>query len=125
LGLPVEKEESGDIMASLEKSTENKEAQPLATPFRVPATTTTLAELVTDALNNPKYEWRTVEGIAKEASLPMGDVSYTLERDLSDEVVRSSIPDERGRSLYMTRDRYNRRRTLVNRILSVLSDEIR
>ena len=91
----------------------------------MPVSHISLAELVVSALNNPKYDWRTVEGLAKETNLPTGDVSYTLEHDLYEEVVRFVIPDEGSRSLYMTRDRYKRRRTLLSRILSVLSDEVR
>jgi hypothetical protein len=90
-----------------------------------PKPSVTLAEIVAAALQNPKFLWRTVEGIAKETKLPAGDILYVLEIDLSDRVIRSSLPDSKGRHLYGTRERYRKRRSLTNRVLSVLSDEIR
>jgi len=110
-------------MTSFEKSAE-QEAQIVATQHQV-LPVSTLAELVLEALSNPKYEWRTVEGIAREKSLPPGDVIYALEVDLDDTVIRASFPDDRGRRLYMKRSRYTQRRSLLNRVLSVLSDEVR
>src|SRR5258708_28089703 len=103
-------------MSTLEKPKADSEVQSLGYPQK--ATNVTLAEIVAGALENPKYIWRTVEGIAKETSLPPGDVLYALESDLSDSVVRSSIPDRKGRSLYATRGRYQSRRSVVNRFLS-------
>lgn len=125
MSLPVEKHQAGDIMATLEKPKEDSEGQFLGNAQKKPNATVTLGEIVAEALQNPKYVWRTVEGIARETKLPPGDVLYALESDLSDSVVRSSIPDRKGRSLYATRDRYLKRRSVVNRVLSVLSDEIR
>jgi len=109
-------------MSTLEKPKEDSE-ESLGNTQRVP--NISLAEIVAEALRNSKYVWRTVDGIAKETKLPPRDILYALESDLSDSVVRSSIPDQKGRSLYAMRDRYQRRRSVVNRVLSVLSDEIR
>jgi hypothetical protein len=57
---------------------------------------------VVRALEDPRYEWRTVEGLAEETGLPTDNLRKIVE-DLNGEIVRSSIPDESGRALYTTR----------------------
>jgi len=75
------------------------------------------------AFENPNYDWRTVEGIAKETGLPTSDIIRILES--SDEIVRSAIPDKSGRVLYTTKSFYMSRKNMLHHILSVLSDKIR
>ena len=61
--------------------------------------------LVRAALSSPKYEWRTIEGIAKEAGLSPDDVLRTIS-GLANEVIQSTVPDAKGRVLYATRKHY-------------------
>jgi len=60
---------------------------------------------VLTALENPNYEWRTVEGVIKETSLPEGRVR-TILKEHSDLIMQSSVPDKDGRSLFTTRQHY-------------------
>ena len=62
-------------------------------------------ELVLKALNNPKYKWRTVPGIAEETSLDPETVTRALEKS-RDQVVRSSRYTSDGRELYTARVRF-------------------
>lgn len=78
---------------------------------------------VVKALENQKFEWRTLDGIAVDTELPLAQVRKIIE-DLGDEVVRSSLPDAIGRSLYTTRNHYKRTHSLGSRILNVLSDKV-
>ena len=64
---------------------------------------------VIKALENPKYEWRTLSGVSEETQLPLKEVQDIL-RKLGRQVIQSSIPDTRGHSLYTTREYYQRRK---------------
>ena len=81
---------------------------------------------VVRALENPKWDWRTIEGISEETGIDRQKVAMILAflPNLVD-AVQSSVPDKRGRTLYTTRKHYNSRRNLANRILSTFSDRIR
>lgn len=79
--------------------------------------------VVIKALNNPDFEWRTVDGIVRETGLTSETVQQILD-DTAGQVVRSAQSDDKGRALYTTRDRYYRNLGL-GRVLSVLTDRIR
>jgi hypothetical protein len=74
-------------------------------------------------LSTIQGEWRTVEGLAKETGLPTDNLRKILE-DLNGEIVRSSIPDESGRALYIIRKHYRQTQGLETRILNALSDKV-
>ena len=74
------------------------------------------AELVR-ALEDPKWDWRTAEGAAKDTGLSPDQVLYILESDPGT-FIRSRVPDSNGRPLYSTRDRYAQRRGFLDRLRS-------
>jgi len=78
---------------------------------------------VIDALEDPRYDWRTVEGVAEQTGIDPSMVRAIL-KESEDQIVRSSVPDESGRSLYTTRKHYRQTNGLGTRILSALSDRI-
>jgi hypothetical protein len=67
---------------------------------------------------------RTVEGISKETGLDESKVIQII-GVLSDRVVRSAVPDRKGRTLFTTWDHYYRKRSLAEHILSTFTDRIR
>jgi len=75
------------------------------------------------ALEDPRFDWRTVDGIAEQTHLPESDIRRVLEES-EDEVVRSSIPDKYGRVLYTTRKHYKETHGLGARFLSALADRV-
>lgn len=81
-------------------------------------------ERVLEALNNPEFDWRTVDGIVGETGLDKEKVQSILDV-LSNDVVRSTQMDSKGRPLFTTRRRYYAHLGLGNRVLSVLTDRIR
>jgi len=83
-------------------------------------------QMVVRALENPEYDWRTVDGISKETGLapPLVVTILTFLPNVVD-VVQSSVPDKQGRLLFTTRNHYNKRQNLPNRILSTFTDRIR
>lgn len=68
--------------------------------------------LVLKALEDPNWDWRTVEGVAQSTGLPEDRVQKILES--SARVIRSTVPDDRGRSLYTTRQHYKKRRSFLD-----------
>jgi predicted transcriptional regulator len=81
-------------------------------------------ERVIKALENPNYDWRTMDGVAKETKLSRERVFEIIE-SLSDIVIRSSVPDEKGRDLYSTRKHYSKTQSLVSQVLSASSDKFK
>jgi hypothetical protein len=75
------------------------------------------------ALENPKYDWRTVDGISEETGIEPSKVASFLNPNPM--VVQSSVPDKSGRPLFTTRKHYNERQNIANRILSAFSDRIK
>ena len=72
-------------------------------------------ERVLAALANPRYSWRTVEGVSRDTGLDPGRVLQLIE-DMPDLVIRSRIPDARGRVLYATREHYKKMHSPVERL---------
>ena len=81
---------------------------------------------VVRALENPKWDWRSVDGISEETGIDPHQVAsiLTLLPNVVD-IVQSSVPGKQGRPLYTTRNHYNKRQNIANRILSAFSDRIR
>ena len=80
---------------------------------------------IRQALNNDNYDWRTIDGISKETGISANHIENVLETQLQDEVIRSSVRDAKGRTLYTARSRYKERRGLVGRFISALSDQVK
>lgn len=76
------------------------------------------------ALENPNYEWRTIDGISKETGLSPERVKEILTAT-AEQIIHSSVPDEQGRPLYTTRRHYRNKTGLLKRSISVLADRIK
>jgi hypothetical protein len=58
------------------------------------------------ALENPKYEWRTLAGVSKETQLSLEEVQEIISQ-LGKQVMKSRA---KGRDVYTTREYYQRRK---------------
>ena len=76
---------------------------------------------VVSALENPKWDWRTIGGISEETGIEPTQVSSILKT--LPNVVQTT--DKSGRPLFSTRNHYDKRQNIANRILSAFSDRIR
>ena len=74
------------------------------------------AALVLKALEDPDWDWRTVEGVAHSTGLPQQRVREVLESSAA--VIRSSVHDKSGRPLYTTREHYKKRRSFFDSLRS-------
>lgn len=106
-------------MSDLSKKRNNMNA--LAIPLAPDVTET---QLVFEALENPAYLWRSAEGISAETHLPLEIVKQIILVE-SDRLIRSIVPDEKGRPLYTTPEHYRAHAGILRRALSALSDQVR
>lgn len=83
----------------------------------------TARQLVIAALEDPRYDWRTIDGIAEETGISNAQI-VAIVNEAGNTIVRSSIPDEQGRSLYTTRKHYKDTHSLGARILDALADKV-
>jgi hypothetical protein len=78
------------------------------------------ARIIT-ALENPKYDWRTIDGVTSEIRASKDDVLAALSA-MPDVVVRAADAD--GRSIFTTRQHYERTHGLGDKLLSALADKV-
>lgn len=74
-------------------------------------------------LEDPRYKWRTIRGIANQLKTEK-DIVYKLLLDHSDEVVKSSVPAETGEDLYTTRKHYREEASILDKITSSITQTI-
>lgn len=72
-------------------------------------------ENVLKALENDKYQWRTIKGISKETKLPRENVLVIL-NDLDQKVIKSKIPSVNGEDLYTTREHYLKKSSIIDQL---------
>ncbi len=80
-------------------------------------------EKVRRALENPRYKWRTVEGIARETGHDFITVVSSLTAH-ADQILKSSIPAKDGRDLFTTREHYRAKSTLWERLESAITNKV-
>jgi hypothetical protein len=80
-------------------------------------------EKIRQALENPQYKWRTLEGITKGTGYDFTTVVSSLSAH-SDLVIKSTIPSTTGQELYTTRDHYLQKSTLWERFESVITNKV-
>jgi len=71
---------------------------------------------VVKSLQNKKYTWRTISGVSKEIHLSQEAVTNIVE-GLPNVVIRSRVPDKKGRLLYATRKHYQESNSSVSRLI--------
>ena len=73
------------------------------------------------ALEDPRFQWRTVNGVATDTKLSRGVVLEGLIKLINaDVVIRSSVPSERGEGLFTTRDHYKHFASIPDRLSAAL-----
>ena len=68
------------------------------------------------ALEDARWDWRTVDGISRDTRIPRDEIRRFLYQ-AGRTVVRSVARDRQGRSLFTTRKRYHERHSLIERLL--------
>lgn len=75
-----------------------------------------VAQRIMSALENPQWNWRTVDGIGRETGIPPDEIRRFLFRS-GRTVVRSVVRDRQGRDLFTSRRRYRETHSLMERLL--------
>src|SRR5438270_1919556 len=80
-----------------------------------------LREAVIRALEDDRYDWRTVGGIARSLNVKNQEVLDVF-NSLPDQIVRATAED--GQSLFTTRRHYEKTQGFSNKLLSALADKV-
>lgn len=107
------------------KPTVESEVPLKSTPPSVPLSKEQQIESVRASLESPQYNWRTIDGISQDTGLDYQSINDVLLQDLSGVVIKSRVPDEKGRTLYTTREHYKKSQPIWNRILAAVSDTVK
>lgn len=83
-----------------------------------------LKEKVITALENPDFDWRTLQGISKEIGIAQEKIKEIISQ-LDELIVQSSIPDKDGNDLYTTRKHYNETQSFFKRSINAASGSIK
>ncbi len=75
------------------------------------------------ALEDERYQWRTIDSLSEDLGLTREEVARRL-MELNGQLLRSSIPDDLGRSLYTTRRHYQATHTFGERLLAAIADRV-
>ena len=76
----------------------------------------TVAESIMSALENPQWEWRTVDGINRDTGIPPDEIRIFLSHS-GRWVVKAVARDRLGRALFTSRQRYRESHSLMERLL--------
>lgn len=80
---------------------------------------------VIGALNNSKYRWRTIKGIANETTLPPSTVHDRLQSlQKAGKIVKASVPNKNGEQLFTTVSHYEKSTPITTRVKSAFSGKI-
>ena len=80
-------------------------------------------QAVKDALENPNYRWRTVEGVASETGIPTQTIEAVIRKNI-ETVVKSSIPSTKGEALYTTRSHFLKKASLGEKLLGAIKNRL-
>lgn len=80
-------------------------------------------ESVRESLENPKYKWRTIRGVAKQLKCSEGEIFKIFAQNVND-IIKSSIPAESGEELYTTRSHYKRVTSFFDKTLSSVTGSV-
>ena len=80
-----------------------------------------LRTAVVRALEDDRYDWRTIGGIARELGITEAEVLEVF-RSMPDDILHAKTED--GRSVFTTRNHYEKTHSLGDKILSALADKV-
>lgn len=79
--------------------------------------------VVLSALENPKFKWRTLEGIVKDTGLDVSTVTANISSN-AQVIIKSSIPDPKGNDLFTTREHYREKSSIFERLQSAITNKV-
>lgn len=73
------------------------------------------------AFGNPKFKWRTIDGIANEAKVPP-DTVRVIVNEKTEQIVKSSVPNAKGEPVFMLREKRRLQTSAFLRLISALKN---
>lgn len=70
-------------------------------------------------LNNPRYKWRTINGISKATGISQDEVTMVIASN-AETVVQSSALSPAGETLFTTRKKHSKESSTFSRLTSAL-----
>ncbi len=80
---------------------------------------------VFEALADPKWDFRTVDGIRKVSGLPNDEILLILNKYTGDLVRKSDIPDPQGRNIYTLKTDKTETQELLAKLRTFISKTVR
>jgi hypothetical protein len=77
--------------------------------------------LVVQALEDPRYDWRTLDGLVRATRISENDILALL-NSMRDQIVRATTAD--GRTVFTTRNHYEKTHGFGDKLLSALADKV-
>lgn len=84
-----------------------------------------LEKCVLKALENKKYNWRTVEGLEKELKINKIEINGTLEDLITKRTVVSPRSRYQGKPVYTTVNHYKQTKGIIGRVLDIIAGEVK
>lgn len=78
---------------------------------------------VINALNDKRYRWRTIAGIAKQVHMPQDVVIQVITANV-DSIVRASVLSEKGEPLFTTREHLLETASFGEKILGAFKNRV-
>lgn len=85
------------------------------------ARTVDVRTLIVQALEDQRYQWRTMDALTRASGVREQDVLEVL-RSMCDQIVRATTGD--GRTVYTTRKHYQESHGFGDKLLSALADKV-
>lgn len=79
---------------------------------------------VLKSLENPKYKWRTIEGISKEIGESINDIWEIIDQN-SDVVIESSVRSNKGLRLFTTKKHFENTSSSIEKLFGAFKGRIR
>ena len=79
---------------------------------------------VFEALANPEWDFRTIDGIHRATQLPPEEISRILDRYKGELVQKSDLPDPQGRELYALRTDQKEVQMILQKLRTFLSKSV-
>lgn len=80
-------------------------------------------EKIKRALENPKYKFRTINGVASEAHVSFESIEKAM-REHSDEIVKLFRKGENGEVLITTRSHYKRKASVKEKVIGAVINSV-
>ena len=81
-------------------------------------------EQVIKALENPDFQWRTLDGISRETGLSQIEILQVFQ-EIEGQLLRSAEPDKHGKTVYTTRRHYYSTQGFFTRSLTAATGSIK